>query len=192
MTAQTSTGYLTGQFLIAMPQMQDPRFARAVVYLCSHSASGAMGIIVNRLFDGLSFAQLLRQLEMPMPDFCPHISVHFGGPVEPGRGFVLHSLDYAQSTTTQVTDDVGLTATVDILQAMAQNNGPRHAMLALGYAGWSAGQLDEEIKENAWLTVPADADLLFGSRMDVKWSQAIHKLGVGVDVSTLSAEAGHA
>src|ERR1700722_4378493 len=138
----TSSGYLTGQMLIAMPQMQDSRFSRTVVYLCAHSAEGAMGLVVNRLFTALSFPDLLQQLNIPATPHCDQIRVHFGGPVEGGRGFVLHSTDYVQDSTLLVNKQVGLTATVDVLRAIAEGSGPRHSLLALGYAGWAAGQLD--------------------------------------------------
>ena len=185
-----SNGYLSGQLLIAMPQLSDPRFARTVVYLCAHSATGAMGIVINRSLSGLTFSELLEQLEIKPTPGCNAIRVHFGGPVETGRGFVLHSPDYQHETTTQVNDQVGLTATVDVLKAMSEGGGPRHSFLALGYAGWGPGQLDAEIKENSWLTVPCDDDLLFSPDLDHKWSKAIGKLGF--DFTTLSAEAGHA
>ncbi len=190
MTTQRTTGYLAGQILIAMPQMEDERFVRSVVYLCAHNADGAMGIVVNKLFAGLSFSQLLEQLEIPSTPECDQIRVHFGGPVESGRGFVLHSDDYVHESTMMVAKGVALTATVDVLRAIAEGNGPRQSLLALGYAGWNSGQLDSEIRENAWLTVPADADLLFGHDLEHKYEQAIHKLGI--DVGLLSAAAGHA
>ena len=183
-------GYLTGQMLIAMPQMQDPRFARTVVYICAHTAEGAMGLVVNRQFNGLSFPDLLEQLNIKPTPICDQIRVHFGGPVEPGRGFVLHSTDYVQETTLLVDELVGLTATVDVLKAIAESHGPRSSLLALGYAGWDRGQLDAEIRENAWLNVSADEDLLFGSAIENKWERAIAK--IGVDFSMLSGEAGHA
>lgn len=187
---QKTQGYLSGQFLIAMPQMKDPRFARAVVYLCAHSAEGAMGLVVNRLFDGLTFGELLEQLGIETGPECSSIRVHLGGPVEGGRGFVLHSDDYMHDTTMLVQDGIALTATVDVLRAIALGDGPEKSILALGYAGWSAGQLDAEIKENSWLNVPADPSLLFGTDLAHKWEAAIHKLGV--DPSLLSVEAGHA
>lgn len=190
MPVQKTSGYLAGQILIAMPQMSDERFARTVVYLCAHNADGAMGIVVNRLFSGITFPQLLDQLEIPATPDCDQIRVHFGGPVESGRGFVLHSNDYAQENTMMVADGVALTATVDVLRAIAEGHGPSHSLLALGYAGWSSGQLDSEIRENAWLNVPADADLLFGRDLEHKYEQAIHKLGI--DMGLLSADAGHA
>jgi putative transcriptional regulator len=190
MKIHMSNGYLSGQLLIAMPQLNDPRFARTVLYLCSHSAEGAMGIVINRSFEGLTFTDLLEQLEIPATPNCQAIRVHFGGPVESGRGFLLHSTDYHHETTTMVDDQVSLTATVDVLKAISEGEGPREQFLALGYAGWGPGQLEAEILDNAWLNVPADADLLFGSDLNKKWNRAIGKLGF--DFTTLSAEAGHA
>ena len=185
-----SIGYLAGQMLIAMPQMQDARFSRTVVYLCAHTAEGAMGLVVNRLFNALSFPDLLEQLNIDSTPLCDPILIHFGGPVEAGRGFVLHSTDYVQDTTLLVDDSVALTATVDVLKAIAEGRGPRQSMLALGYAGWGAGQLDSEIRENAWLNVPADEELLFGQEVEHKWERAIAK--IGVDFSKLSGDVGHA
>lgn len=176
--------------LIAMPQMRDPRFARTVVYICAHSAEGAMGLVVNRLFDALTFTDLLEQLEIESTPRCAQIRIHFGGPVEAGRGFVLHSTDYVVESTLVVDDEVALTATIDVLKAISEGRGPDRSLLALGYAGWSAGQLDQEILENVWLNVPADADLLFGRDLDHKWERAIGKLGI--DFGMLSGEAGHA
>lgn len=187
---QKSTGYLSGHILIAMPQMEDPRFARTIVYLCAHNAEGAMGIVVNRLMDGLTFPLLLTQLDIPTTPVCEQIRIHFGGPVDVGRGFVLHTDDYIRETTTRVAEGVALTATVDVLRAMAEGTGPHHSLLALGYAGWGSGQLDGEIRENAWLTVPSDPDLLFSPDLERKYERAIHKLGF--DVGLLSAESGHA
>jgi putative transcriptional regulator len=185
-----SSGYLAGQMLIAMPQMRDPRFARSVVYVCAHSAEGAMGLVVNRLFDQLSFTDLLDQLEIPPTPLCSEIRIHFGGPVDAGRGFVLHSTDYMAESTLVVDEEVALTATVDVLRAISDGTGPMRSLLALGYSGWSPGQLDQEILENVWLNVPADPDLLFGSELDHKWERAIGKLGI--DFGMLSGEAGHA
>jgi len=187
---QKSSGYLSGQLLIAMPQMRDPRFARGVVYLCAHSAEGAMGIMINRSFDGITFPELLEQLEIAPGPGCEHIRVHLGGPVEGGRGFVLHSPDYMHETSMMVDKHVALTATVDVLRAISQGEGPRASLLALGYAGWSAGQLDAEIRDNVWLNVPADDLLLFDDDIDHKWERAVHKLGI--DLGLLSGDAGHA
>jgi putative transcriptional regulator len=190
MPVQQSSGYLAGQLLIAMPQMQDPRFARGVVYVCAHSAEGAMGIMVNRAFEGITFSELLEQLEIRPGPGCDAIRVHLGGPVEGGRGFVLHSRDYMHETSMLVDNDVALTATVNVLRAMSQGEGPKACLLALGYAGWSAGQLDAEIRDNVWLNVPADDFLLFDADLDHKWERAAHKLGI--DLGLLSGDAGHA
>lgn len=176
--------------LVAMPQMTDPRFTRAVVYICAHSPTGAMGIMVNRPYEGVTFAELLQQLEIEKGPGVERMRVHFGGPVESGRGFVLHSTDYMHDTSMKVDDDVALTATVDILRAISLDEGPHFSFLALGYAGWGAGQLESEILENTWLTVPSDADLLYSSDLDGKWVRALHKLRV--EVSSLSGIAGHA
>jgi putative transcriptional regulator len=181
---------LTGQLLIAMPGMQDPRFAKSVIYLCAHGPDGAMGLVVNRLLDSLSFSDLLEQLGIEMPSVGEPIEVHFGGPVESGRGFVLHSADYVQDATLVVDEEIALTATVDILKAIASGGGPSRCLLALGYAGWGEGQLDTEIKANGWLHVQADDDLVFGTDMASKWERAMAKLGI--DPRMLSDDAGHA
>jgi putative transcriptional regulator len=183
------SGYLTGQLLVAMPQMRDPRFMRSVIYMCAHSAEGAMGLVINRRVGSITFDELLKQLGIP-PGEGNDMRIHFGGPVESGRGFVLHSADYRQSGTLVVDDSVALTATLDILKDIAAGNGPRRSLLALGYAGWGAGQLDAEIQANGWLSVPPDEDLVFDDDLDHKWERAIGKLGV--DFSLLSGEAGHA
>lgn len=183
-------GYLTGQLLIAMPTMSDPRFARTVIYLCAHTDKGAMGIVVNRLVDSISFPDLLEQLEIDTPTPPDDIRVHFGGPVETGRGFVLHSADYLQDSSLQVDESTALTATIDILKDIASGGGPKQSLLALGYAGWSPGQLDAEIQANGWLTADADPELLYGADLDGKWDRALAKLGL--DVAKLSGIAGHA
>jgi putative transcriptional regulator len=181
---------LSGQLLVAMPQMSDPRFARTVVYLCAHSSDGAMGLVVNRLIDSLTFGNLLSQLGVDAEGGPADMPVHFGGPVESSRGFVLHSSDYLQDSTLVIDDEIALTATIDVLRAIASGAGPRHRVLALGYAGWAPGQLDAEIQANGWLLVPADLDLVFGDENDAKWERAIAK--IGIDLSLLSSEAGHA
>jgi putative transcriptional regulator len=188
--APRSSGYLTGQLLIAMPQMRDPRFTRSVIYICAHNADGAMGLVVNRRVGSITFDELLQQLGIGPNRRNDEIRVHFGGPVEQGRGFVLHSADYNQSGTMRVDDQVALTATLDILKAMAAGGGPRRSLLALGYAGWGPGQLDAEIQANGWLSVPADEELVFDADLDHKWQRAIGK--IGVDFSKLSGDAGHA
>ena len=185
-----SGNYLSGQLLVAMPGMRDPRFAKSVIYMCVHSAEGAMGLVVNRELASLTFPDLLEQLNIDASNPGQQIQVHFGGPVESGRGFVLHSADYVRDATLVVDSRIALTATVDILKAMANGTGPRRALLALGYAGWGAGQLDDEIKANGWLHVEADQDLIFDPNLDGKWERAIGKLGI--NPLMLSDVAGHA
>jgi putative transcriptional regulator len=193
---ERSDGYLEGQLLIAMPIMTDKRFARSVIYMCAHSAEGAMGLIVNQRAEHISFSELLKQLGI-LPgnidlDSDPiEIDVHVGGPVETGRGFVLHSSDYyVEDSTLPIDEGVSLTATVDILRAIAGGNGPDRAILALGYAGWRAGQLESEIQANGWLHCPADPDLLFDRDLDQKYERALSK--IGIDPSHLVSDAGHA
>lgn len=182
--------YLAGQMIVAMPGMPDPRFDRSVIYMAAHTEDGAMGIVVNRVLDSLSFPELLDQLSIPKGPAHRQIRVHFGGPVETSRGFVLHTSDYMQDGSMLVDERIALTASVDILRALANGDGPAEAMLALGYAGWGAGQLEEEIQNNGWLMVPADRRILFGTDQDRKWEQAVRKLGV--EPGRLSGEAGHA
>jgi putative transcriptional regulator len=186
----TSSKFLDGKLLLAMPNMTDPRFERSVIYLCSHDESGAMGLIINQAFDNINFAGLLDQLDIDAPDNTPDVTVHNGGPVEPGRGFVLHSADYVQDSTLIVSEKLALTATVDVLSAIAQNSGPLHALLALGYAGWGAGQLEQEIQSNSWLTSEAEDEIIFNTDLEQKWARAMAMLGV--NVSMLSSDAGHA
>ncbi|HOT81901.1 MAG: YqgE/AlgH family protein [Defluviicoccus sp.] len=181
---------LVGQLLVAMPGMSDPRFARTVIYMCAHSAEGAMGLVVNRAFEQISLAELLQQLEIDATAVDDKIAVNFGGPVETGRGFVLHSPDYMREGTLVVTEGVSLTATIDILKAIASGSGPRRHLLALGYAGWGPGQLDSEILANGWLHVDADEELVFGPALDQKWDRAMAKLGI--NPMLLSDAAGHA
>ena len=182
--------YLSGHLLAAMPQMDDPRFRRSVIYICAHSADGAMGLIVNRLFDAISFPDLLEQLNIEVGPRTQQIRVHCGGPVETGRGFVLHSDDYMREGTMVVNSGFALIATIDILKAIATGEGPRHSLLALGYAGWGPGQLESEIAANGWLAVPADAALVFDPDLEAKWSMALAKLGV--NLTSLAGDAGHA
>jgi putative transcriptional regulator len=189
---------LEGQFLIAMPALRDGPFARSVVYMCAHREDGAMGLIINQRADEIDFAELLTQLgivpgepEIRLPPRADGVRVVRGGPVETGRGFVLHSADYgATDSTVKIADDVCLTATIDILRAIASGTGPAQAVLALGYAGWSSGQLESEILANGWLTCPADPDLIFSADDASKYERALAKLGVHVGM--LSSDAGHA
>lgn len=186
----TSSTFLDGKLLLAMPSLTDPRFDRSVIYLCSHDESGAMGLVINQGFENLNFEGLLTQLEIDCEEDTPDVAVHVGGPVEPGRGFVLHSADFVQESTLVVSETLALTATVDILRAMARDSGPINSLLALGYAGWGAGQLEEEIQANSWLTADADEEIIFHTELEQKWPRAMAMLGV--DVSMLSADAGHA
>ena len=181
--------WLNGQLLIAMPGMQDPRFGRTVLYICTHSAEGAMGLVINRAFGEIRFADLMGQLGIHgvPPDDRP---VHFGGPVDSSRGFVLHSADFQTDQTLIIDSRVALTATKDILQAIVDGTGPDSAIFALGYAKWYPGQLDSEIQANAWLTAPADSALIFDGDLDTKWERAISQLGF--DPAMLSDAAGHA
>jgi putative transcriptional regulator len=171
--------FLDGRILIAMPGMQDPRFAKSLVYLCAHSSDGAMGLIVNKRADKLKLKDLFSKLGIPIGKVMGKVPVHYGGPVETGRGFVLHSSDYhAEDATLKVDDETSMTATLDVLQAMAMNRGPGRSIVALGYAGWAPGQLETELQENGWLACPADPDLLFGDDEDGKWDRALAKLGI--------------
>jgi putative transcriptional regulator len=191
-------GYLDGQLLIAMPVMSDPRFARSVIYLCAHSEDGAMGLVINQHASHISFPDLLQRLGIVPPetddglsDDALSMSIHVGGPVETGRGFVLHSSDYfANDSTLPIEDGVCLTATIEILKAIADGTGPNRAILALGYAGWSPGQLESEIQANGWLNCPADLDLIFDPDVDAKYTRALAK--IGIDPSHLVSDAGHA
>lgn len=184
------TGWLTGQMLIAMPSMMDPRFMRTVIFLCSHGLEGAMGLVLNKLYDDLSFKGLLNQFDIKLSPGIPEMPIHFGGPVEPARGFVLHSTDYEREGTTRVSDSVALTATIEILQALGEGRGPARAMLALGYAGWGAGQLDNELQATGWLVAPPDEEIIFGSNTETMWERALAK--IGVSPTMLSGDVGHA
>ena len=190
--------YLDGQLLIAMPSMSDPRFERSVIYMCAHSEQGAMGIIINKTTPMISFGDLLSQLDItggeeaiePPPELSA-MPVLFGGPVEQGRGFVLHTSDYfTADSSLPVAENIALTATIDILRAMAKGEGPERAMLALGYSGWAPGQLENEIQHNGWLTCPADEELLFGLDYAERYAAALKKLKI--DPGMLSSDAGHA
>jgi putative transcriptional regulator len=191
-------GYLDGQMLIAMPSMRDERFARSVIYVCAHSSEGAMGIIVNQPAKNVKFRDLLVQLDVisdqemiQLPPSAGSVQVLKGGPVEPGRGFVLHSSDFfIENSTLPIDNGICLTATLDVLKAIARGDGPGNALLALGYAGWAPGQLETEIQDNGWLHCTADPDLIFGHNVDGKYDKALRKLGIHAGM--LSSQAGHA
>ncbi len=181
---------LAGHLLVAMPQMQDPRFARSVILMCAHNEEGALGLIVNKLIDQITLPDLMKQLGIEAAGLGARSRVHFGGPVECGRGFVLHSADYVEHGTLVVGESMALTATLDILRLIGRGEGPRRSLLALGYAGWGPGQLDAEIQANGWLHVSADDEIVFGPQLPRKWQQALAKLGI--DPLSLSGDAGHA
>ncbi|MBI4273164.1 MAG: YqgE/AlgH family protein [Rhizobiales bacterium] len=191
-------GYLDGQMLIATPAMSDERFARTVIYVCAHSSEGAMGIIVNQPAANINFPELLVQLDViPESDISQaaarpgHVQVLKGGPVETGRGFVLHTADFfIENSTLPIDEGICLTATLDILKAIARGSGPTSAILALGYAGWAPGQLENEIQGNGWLHCPADAELIFGDDIEQKYTKALSK--IGIDLGKLSSDVGHA
>lgn len=192
-----SSRFLDGQLLVAMPGMTDPRFERAVIYLCAHSDEGAMGIRINQAVPQVTFADILERLDIvgegqgDLSRRSDAILVHNGGPVESGRGFVLHSADYVNGRSTLLIDEnLCLTATMEILRAIVAGEGPRKALLALGYAGWGPGQLESEIQQNGWLLCPAPIDLVFDTRIDGKYERALAQ--IGVDPAMLSADAGHA
>jgi putative transcriptional regulator len=190
--------FLDGQLLVAMPGMPDERFARSVIYLCAHSEEGAMGIVINRPASKVNFPDLLVQLDVieedeaiRLPGRAGEMQVLKGGPVETGRGFVLHSNDFfIDDSTLAIDQGVSLTATVDILRAIATGAGPDRAVLALGYAGWQAGQLENEMQHNGWLNMPADVSLIFDTALDSKYERAIRHFGI--DLARLSPQAGHA
>lgn len=197
--ARTHTNqYLDGQLLVAMPGMVDENFARTVVYLCAHSEEGAMGIIINKPATDLHFSDLLVQLDIvsedeaiQLPIRAEQVEVLRGGPVEMGRGFVLHTPEFIiENATLSMRNGICLTATVDILRAIAAGEGPQQALLALGYAGWSPGQLEGEIQANGWLHCPVSKSLLFDTAIEHKYDMALRSLGA--DIATLSGQAGHA
>lgn len=189
-TPTAATEFLTGQLLIAMPAMEDPRFAQSVIYLCAHTPEGAMGLVLNRPLQRPKFDDLLRQLEVaPVPP-ARRIGLCAGGPMDNARGFVLHTTDWTGEGSLRVDDAVALTASLDVLKAIAEGHGPREGLLALGYASWGPGQLDAEIQRNAWLSVQADETIVFDADHDTKWRRALAKLHI--DPLLLSGAAGHA
>jgi putative transcriptional regulator len=197
-TGKRGRGYLDGQMLIAMPAMQDERFARSLIYVCAHSSEGAMGIVVNHPAPNINFSDLLVKLDVipeseriQLPTRSGGVKVMRGGPVETERGFVLHSADFfIENSTLPIDEGICLTATIDILKAIARGNGPASAILALGYAGWAPGQLETEIQGNGWLHCTADPDLVFGADVGGKYDKALKK--IGIDLGMLSSESGHA
>ena len=187
---QSAGPYLKGQMLLAMPAMNDPRFERAVIYMCAHNDQGAMGLVINKTLDSIDFRKLLEQLDITSSESTPATTVHFGGPVENQRGFVLHSGEYQHDETLMIDERIGLTATLDIVRALARNDGPERSILALGYTGWGPGQLEIEMHDNVWLSIPYNGELMFEVRDDKKWERAFNS--IGVDLSVLSGSAGRA
>ena len=183
-------GLLTGQFLIAMPSINTPHFSQAVIYVCAHTPDGAMGIVLNRPLASPSFGDLLQQLDVTPSPPARQIDLFRGGPVDSARGFVLHTADWTGDGSLMVDRQVALTASLDVLKAIADGGGPRQGFLALGYAGWGPGQLDRELVENAWLSAPASLDMLFDTDHETKWRRAMAILKV--DPILLSDVAGHA
>ena len=191
MQPEHDSQHLSGKLLIAMPGMGDPRFERSVVYLCAHSGEGAMGLIVNKPRPELTFSDLLSQLKLDGGPGGRDIRVYFGGPVEHGRGFVLHSGDYSRNRSTlRVDGGFGLTSTLDVLEHISRGDGPAQSLLALGYAGWGPGQLEGELARNGWLTCDASPDIVFTGADGSKWGRALKLLGI--DPLSLSAAAGRA
>lgn len=189
MTISDST--LVGKLLIAMPEMSDPRFTSTVIYMCAHSEEGGMGLIVNKPQPEIKFARLLKQMDIHISPGARDVQVHYGGPVDSQRGFVLHSNDYAsENGTLEVDEKFHMTATLDVLEDLAKGQGPSVSMMALGYAGWGPGQLEYEISKNGWLTCAPSDEILFGPDNDGKWTAALKSLGV--DPLLLSATAGNA
>lgn len=185
--------YLTGKLLLAMPTMGDPRFHKAVIFMCAHDENGAMGLVINHVLPGVEFPQLLEQLGIASDinvNFSSSVPVMAGGPVESARGFLLHSGDYKRKDTVTIDDAYGVTGTIEALREIARGQGPGKLLFILGYAGWGAGQLDREIQDNSWLVVDADPAIIFHAQADEKWKLAVGKLGI--DPAMLSGEAGRA
>ncbi|MBY0500804.1 MAG: YqgE/AlgH family protein [Alphaproteobacteria bacterium] len=187
---QDLSGYITGQFLLAMPHMQDPRLEKAVIFICGHDTNGAMGLVVNKYLGDLTLKGLLEYLNLPKDAMKRDLPIYFGGPIDTGRGFVLHSDDFTHPGTVSLGNHIALTATIDVLQAIAEGDGPLDCLLAMGYVGWGPGQLDSELHSNRWLQVEADHEILFHLPIEKKWEMAMGKLGITPEA--LSEEAGQA
>lgn len=181
---------LTNQFLIAMPSLADPNFSQTVTYICAHNEDGAMGIVINRQLD-IPLGEVFKQLDLEAEsEEIESLPVYLGGPVQADRGFVLHNSDTEWQSSAHISNDIGIATSRDILEAIAHGKGPRESLIALGYAGWGAGQLEEEIKSNAWLSGPADLNIIFRTPCEERWNAAAKLLGV--DIDTLSSDIGHA
>lgn len=192
---ESKNNHMTGKLLLAMPGMGDPRFEKAVIYVCAHDENGAMGLVINHSLPGVDLKELLEQMNFEqepdhLPDQVETLPVLSGGPVETGRGFLLHSPDFRQKETMDISDKISITGTVEALKEIVCGKGPKQLLFILGYAGWQAGQLDQEIQDNAWLITDADEDLVFGLDVDSKWQRAVEK--IGINPALLSGQAGHA
>lgn len=190
-SSQTFTrGFLTGKILIAMPFLPDPRFSQSVIYICGHDDTGAMGLIINKPLLTVTFKELIEQMDIPVMADTPNFPVHYGGPIEIGRGFVLHTTDYLTETSVIINGDFALTATLEVLRAMSNNRGPVQGLLALGYVGWSEMQVEKEIQDNGWIVIDADPELVFNQDFDEMWRLAMSSIGVNPDI--ISLDIGHA
>jgi putative transcriptional regulator len=189
-SANTGADWLTGQLLIAMPAMRDPRFIQSVIFICAHNPDGAMGVVLNRPIKAPNFPDLLQQLGVEPQPPLRQLPVGTGGPVDDKRGFVLHSSDWTAEGSLEIDDQHVLSANLDILRAVAAGGGPERARLVLGYAGWGAGQLDEEMKQNSWLNVPADESIIYDTDYNTKWQRALATMHI--NPAQLSTGAGHA
>lgn len=181
---------LSGQLLIAMPSIKDHNFEQSVIYICWHDKNGAMGIIINKVIESLYLSDILSQINISYKQQNNNLPVYFGGPVEIGKGFVLHTTDYTDNNSIKINNNIALTANIDILKNITSSNTPKKKLLALGYTGWSAGQLENELKTNSWLQVEADDNLIFDTNSDNRWEKTINKLGIKSDM--LFHEIGHA
>ena len=181
---------IQGQILVSMPGMKDPRFKDSLILLCGHDENGAMGIVVNKVIDNVFLKDIIDQMDLGDVENIPDEAIHYGGPVEIGRGFVLHTTDCLHKSSVQITDDIALTASTEIFKDVVKNKGPDHMLIALGYAGWSSGQLESELMENSWLTLPADASILFDSNPQTLWERTLKKFGI--DPNCISPHAGRA
>lgn len=187
---EDKSGYLEGHLLIATPLITGSCFYRSVIYLCVHNDEGAMGIVINHPIQNVNFRDILKQLNIDPSAYNAQVPVHFGGPVDPARGFVIHTADYARSETVYMGGNIALTSNVEVLRDIAIGSGPRESILALGYAGWSPGQLENELESNSWISTPATKELIFNTGNSEKWARAAET--VGVDLLKLSTTVGHA
>lgn len=182
--------FLTGKLVISMPHLEDSRYYQSVIYICGHDETGAMGIIINKPLSNVKFTDLLEQLSINFPPSAPDLPIHYGGPVEIGRGFVLHTDDYMTETSTLITNSLALTATLDILRSISYGTGPAKYIMALGYVGWGAFQLEQEIQNNGWIVIDSSQDLIFATEFDDVWKSAM--ASIGVNPNSISLDYGHA